>query len=167
MKSIFVYEIKKNHKTVSYVHHSQFLNLACSELFSRRLEERPPEIPSNWTTLQFHYWNQLLQNEKRLLQKSTICFNDIALYYCKAEKASLKNYRVRKYNTQCYTAPSISTDDNCTKYVHEDQHLDRKILFLPYQCKRTSIFVLLCSDNTHVCLDRGDTLQQSCLWFSK
>lgn len=96
-------------------------------------------------------------------KKAQICFNDIALYYCKAEKASLKNYRVRKYNTQCYTAPSISTDDNCTKYVHEDQHLDRKILFLPYQCKRTSIFVLLCSDNTHVCLDRGDTLQQSCL----
>lgn len=63
-------------------------------------------------------------------KKTQICFNDIALYYCKAEKASLKNLRVRKYNTQFYTAPSISTDDNCTKYVHEDQCLDRKILFL-------------------------------------
>lgn len=56
--------------------------------------------------------NQLLQNQKQLLQKAQICFNDIALYYCKADKANINNLRVRKYNIQLYTAPSTSSDVN-------------------------------------------------------
>lgn len=94
-------------RPVSHVHNSQFLNSA-SKFFSRSLRETHPTpqqrfLPTRTTEHCYHWKKKTFQNQKWLLQK--------------AEKANLRNSRVRKWSTQFYTVSRTFSADNCTTYM--------------------------------------------------
>lgn len=96
LKSIFVHEIQKNIFSCSPQPISEFSKQWALDQVGREASRDPfqPVPRYNFITK-----NHPLENQKWLLQKAQIWFNDTALYYCKAEKWSFRNLRVRKYNT--------------------------------------------------------------------